>query len=201
MLTRARTQALPRVQRGASLIEVLVTLVILMIGLLGLAGVTTRANVAAVESFQRVQALELVQDMAARLRGNARNAACYDGKRTDKPPTDSGGAPLSLCQEDLKDWSDRVNANADNQETDAAARDQLIGALGCIDQASTNQNATTYRIALAWQGLQPTDAPTQDGAAFPCGADRYRNSDGKVDERLHRVVSIEVVILTPWATP
>ncbi|MGE5027346.1 MAG: prepilin-type N-terminal cleavage/methylation domain-containing protein, partial [Betaproteobacteria bacterium] len=47
---------------GFSMIEILVTLVILLIGLLGLAGLITRSQQAEMESYQRAQALILLQD-------------------------------------------------------------------------------------------------------------------------------------------
>ena len=66
-----------RGQHGATLIEVLVSLVILMLGLLGLVGVMIQSQRAQVESYQRVQAVLLVQDMTARLNSNKAVASCY----------------------------------------------------------------------------------------------------------------------------
>ena len=57
-------------QKGSSLIEVLVTLVILMIGLLGLVGLLVQSQRSQVESYQRVQALVLLEDMASRINTN-----------------------------------------------------------------------------------------------------------------------------------
>ena len=67
----------PRLQRGATLIEILVSLVILMLGLLGLIGVMIQSQRAQQESYQRMQALLLVQDMASRINGNRAAADCY----------------------------------------------------------------------------------------------------------------------------
>ena len=58
------TYATPHSQRGTSLVEVLVTMVILAIGLLALAGLQARLHVLQIESYQRAQALILLQDMA-----------------------------------------------------------------------------------------------------------------------------------------
>src|SRR5258706_7468791 len=63
--------------RGFAMLEVLITLVILLIGLLGLAGVVARSNAAELESYQRVQALILAQDMVDRINANRKYAACY----------------------------------------------------------------------------------------------------------------------------
>jgi type IV pilus assembly protein PilV len=57
--------------------EVLITVVIMAFGLLGLAGFQVRTSVMEQESYQRVQALLLVQDMAERIYANRANAATY----------------------------------------------------------------------------------------------------------------------------
>ncbi|HEY0563491.1 MAG TPA: prepilin-type N-terminal cleavage/methylation domain-containing protein, partial [Methylophilus sp.] len=50
-------------QQGSTLLEVLITIVILAIGLLGLAGLQSRLHVSEMESYQRAQALVLLNDM------------------------------------------------------------------------------------------------------------------------------------------
>ncbi|MHB1054222.1 MAG: type IV pilus modification protein PilV, partial [Thiobacillus sp.] len=64
-------------QRGTSLLEVLVTILILAIGLLGLAGLQARLQVSEMESYQRSQALILLDDMASRIAANRPNALSY----------------------------------------------------------------------------------------------------------------------------
>ncbi len=64
-------------ESGFSMIEVLVTLVILLVGLLGLAGLMMQSQRSEMESYQRVQALSLLQDMASRLNANRKAATCY----------------------------------------------------------------------------------------------------------------------------
>ncbi len=56
--------------KGFSLLEVLVSMFVLALGLLGLAGLQTRVSVAEMESYQRTQALILVQDMVDRIATN-----------------------------------------------------------------------------------------------------------------------------------
>ena len=70
-------RGLRRSQGGATLIEILVSMVILMVGLLGLVGVMIQSQRAQVESYQRIQALMLVQDMATRLNANKSVSTCY----------------------------------------------------------------------------------------------------------------------------
>ena len=61
-------------QRGASMIEVLVTIVILSFGLLSLAGVQARLQKTGLEAYQRSQAMLLLEDMAQRITVNRRVA-------------------------------------------------------------------------------------------------------------------------------
>ncbi|TMH30961.1 MAG: type IV pilus modification protein PilV, partial [Betaproteobacteria bacterium] len=60
--------------RGFTLIEVLISMLIMAIGLLGLAGMQAVAQRAEVESYQRAQALVLVQDMVDRVNANRKVA-------------------------------------------------------------------------------------------------------------------------------
>ena len=65
MLTFRRRAFWP--QGGATMIEVLITIVILAFGLLGLVGLQAKVQLAEVESYQRAQAVVLLNDMADRL--------------------------------------------------------------------------------------------------------------------------------------
>ena len=183
-------------QRGIALIEVLVTLVILLFGLLGLAGVSSRANLAEMESYQRIQALQLVQDMADRLNANRKVAACYSNGATGLQ-LDADSATIPNCTMgnaqqqtqvavDLKAWSNMLKGQSETQSTSKLG--VMIGAVGCVtlDDAADN----VYLIAVSWQGLAKTAAPTlADGTtAFPCGNGAYG------DEKLHRVVTTKVRI-------
>lgn len=62
---------------GFSMIEVLVTLVILLTGLLGLAGLMAQSQRSEMESYQRVQAVILLQDIENRINANRKAAVCY----------------------------------------------------------------------------------------------------------------------------
>src|SRR5512134_2642451 len=62
-----RTDAVPHKSRGFSMIEVLMALLIIVLGLLGLAGLQVRIQQAEFESYQRAQALVLLQDMVDRI--------------------------------------------------------------------------------------------------------------------------------------
>ncbi|CAN7196880.1 type IV pilus modification protein PilV [Variovorax sp. LjRoot130] len=183
-------------QHGVALIEVLITLVILLVGLLGLAGVSSRANVAEMEAYQRIKALQLVQDMADRLNANRKVASCYSNgatgvqlsaTSTTVPACTAGNVQQQTqAAADLTAWKDLINGQAETQSS--AKLGAMIGAIGCVtlDDAANN----IYLIAVSWQGLAKTAAPTlMDGStAFPCGSGAYG------DEKLHRVVTTKVRI-------
>jgi type IV pilus assembly protein PilV len=190
---RTRRPATP--QRGAALIEVLVSIIILLFGLLGLAGVSSRANLAEMESYQRIQAVELVQDMADRLNANRKVASCYSngatgvqlGANSTTIPTCTAGSVQQQTQAaaDLTAWSNMIQGQAESKS--GSKLGAMIGALGCVTQDDpVNQ---IYTIAVSWQGLAKTSAPTlSTGAAFPCGNGTYG------DEKLHRVVTTKIRI-------
>lgn len=184
-------------QRGIALIEVLVTLVILLFGLLGLAGVSSRANLAEMESYQRIQAVQLVQDMADRLNANRKVASCYSngstgvqlGVDSTSIPICAAGSPQQNSQAaaDLTAWRNLIQGQAETETQSGTKLGAMIGALGCVTLDDPVNNI--YMIAVSWQGLAKTSAPTlSTGAAFPCGNGAYG------DEKLHRVVTTKVRI-------
>lgn len=171
-----------RQNAGFGMIEILVTLVILLIGLLGLAGLLTRSQQAEMESYQRAQALILLQDMSDRINANRKVAACY-AITTDAtngtpyfgtgyvgtPNCASGTATpeqILRANSDMTAWS---NALKGASETKGGANvGVMIGARGCV---KTVAGATdTYMIVVAWQGLSSTSAPP---ASLACANDQY----------------------------
>ena len=170
-------------QQGFTLLEVLVALVILVFGLLGLIGMQAYTQVATFEAYQRGQALILVQDMADRLSTNRATAACY-AITTDAAggtPYAGTGAAVPTCTAAAGTTATRAIANADLAAWDAALKGAsetlggaqvgaALGARGCISfDAVTN----SYRVAVAWQGMAPTVAPTAGDATATCGKDLF----------------------------
>ena len=188
-----------RAERGFTMLEVLVSLVILVFGLLGMIGLQARAQVATFESYQRGQALILVQDMADRVATNRRAAGCY-GITTDTtngtPYLGIGytGTPVctaavgtaatrTLADEDLRAWDRGLKGAAEVSGTDKIGG--VIGARGCVSfDAPTN----SYRVAVAWQGMAATVAPTAGDPAATCAKNLYGT------ETQRREVSVTVRI-------
>jgi type IV pilus assembly protein PilV len=152
---------------GISLIEVLVAIVIVSFGLLGLAGLQGRATSAELESYQRGQALILLQDMVNRIENNPADA---DGYLTGETPlgTGSASADCSVLTDraaiDACEWSRLLQGASESIGTRSVGA--MINARGCIDATGA---AREYRVAVVWQGMGETAAPTSTN----CGSNLY----------------------------
>lgn len=188
----------PRTHSGIALIEVLIALVVMMVGLLGLAWANNRANLGEMEAYQRAQAMLLLQDMAGRLSANRQVASCYSNGATGvQVGTGSTSSSVPACgagnaqqqarvASDLSDWDSQLKGQSETT-TAGASVGAMISAVGCVMQDSTT--SSVYMIAVSWQGLTPTQAPTlANGTPFPCGSGLYG------DEKLHRVITTKVQI-------
>lgn len=165
-------------QRGLSLIEILVTLILVAVGLLGLVGLLVQSQRSQFESYQRVQALTLLDDMVGRIQANRAVARCYavssasgdtflgnGSSLTDyqagastTPSCDGASAQQgSMVLADLRAW----NALLLGAGEIAASGDKagaMIGARGCV-QAITG-SPHTYQVSVVWQGIADTASPT-----------------------------------------
>lgn len=192
------TRPIP-MQRGFTMLEVLVSLLILLIGLLGLAGLLVTTQQGEVEAYQRKQAAVLLQDMLDRLTANPK-AAGAAGQCYAITTNIAGGTPSlgtgnavnaafvcgagSVSQQargaaDMAAWNNALLGTSERKG--AAEVGAIIDARGCV----TNPSAETYTVSVAWKGLQPTVAPP---AAYTCGLNQY------TDERLRRVISVTIRI-------
>jgi type IV pilus assembly protein PilV len=192
-------------QAGFSMIEVLVTLVILLVGLLGLAGMMMQSQRSEMESYQRVQALILLQDMVGRINTNRKAAPCYaittvatDGSpylgnsSTISPPVcDAATAVGSTTDQqtravqDMTEWNDLLLGAAEVTTSGTTTNiGSMIGARGCV-----SYDATTgiYLVSVAWQGMGKTTAPP---AAWNCATGKY----GAEADGLRRVVGLTLKI-------
>ena len=170
-------------QRGTSMIEVLVTVVILTFGLLGLAGMQSRMQQSEMEAYQRAQALVLLEDMANRLAVN-RDAAAAASYVTSTPlGTDFDcsidGASTRQAR-DACEWSDALQGAAETAGGNKIGA--MVGARGCIE--SLPGGANQYMVTVAWQGRMPLTAP-----AAACGQNLYDSGDNCTGDRCRRTVT------------
>lgn len=176
-------------QSGASMIEVLVTLVILLVGLLGLAGLMVQAQRSEMESYQRVQALVLLQDMVGRINANRADVASYAitdiGDPADGQPaaSDCATASATIAARDLCEWSNALKG-ASEQQAGLGSVGTLVGGRGCITYDAATNVAV---ISVVWQGLGDSAAPP---ASLGCGAGLYGS------EAMRRVVSLPIRFAT-----
>jgi type IV pilus assembly protein PilV len=192
MKSRIHSFSRARRQSGATLIEVLVSLFILMVGLLGLVGVMIQSQRAQLESYQRVQALMLVQEMASRVAANKLVASCYvqasyiDGTTTIPAATSCGTGTTpqkTQFRQDLLDWQTLLTGAAE-KDSGGSSIGSVLGARGCI----TSPSANVYQISVAWQGSAATTAPP---AGITCATGQYG-----ADDSLRRAVSVMIQIQT-----
>ncbi|HET7832108.1 MAG TPA: type IV pilus modification protein PilV [Gallionella sp.] len=173
-------------QLGFSMVEVLVTLIILLVGLLGLAGLSIQAQRSQMESYQRVQALVLLDDMVERINANRANVASYVTTNIGDPADGQPAANvcptlLTIAARDLCEWSNALKGVSE-QKSGVGSVGTLAGGRGCITYDAASRIAV---ISVAWQGLGETVAPP---ASLNCGAGLYGS------ETRRRVVSLPVRI-------
>lgn len=209
------TDPMPRVCRGSTLLEVLVTLGILAFGLLGLAGLQSKIQQANMESYQRAQATILLSDMVERMNVapavNAASASCYalaqDADReaclaqrvegyVSPTPLGTGDDWFGPCPtapgagRDQCEWSRALKGSAERQSFRRVGA--MIGARGCIarlqppDPTPAVCTPGVYLVTVAWQGLHRTVAPQN-----ACAEDLYG------DDAFRRTVSARVVVGLP----
>jgi len=169
--------------KGFTLIEVLISLLILTLGLLGLAGMQAVAQRAELESYQRAQALVLLQDMVDRVNANRKVAGCYAFTPSAGTTFAGTGASAPTCTSVFGTALQRAQADADmlawhNLLTGAAETlganqvGAMVGARGCVI-LDTTVTPNVYRVQVAWQGMTPTVIPTSVDATLTCATGQY----------------------------
>jgi len=154
-----------------------------------------KAQKAELESYQRVQALVLIQDIIDRMNANRTDsfsqayvtASPVGGGGTLTDCTGKVGAPLDLCE-----WANLLNGmteTAGGSNCSTASGAGCIGAMtaarGCIAyDASTELTDSTgavqagtglYTITVVWEGMSSSVAGTASCGTAPYGA-RMANS-------------------------
>ena len=188
---------------GFSLLEVLLTLFIVTVGLLGLVGMQVVAQEAEAESYQRAQALVLMNDIVDRINTNRKAAICYSittDPNSGAPHLGTAGTgkyaigsyscpslatnPLAVAraQFDLQAIDDLLLGATETTGGGATRVGAMLGARACIGFDAATQ---TYSVAVAWQGLNPTFSPaTWDALKTPayarnCALSRFGANDAQ----------------------
>src|SRR5690606_4185857 len=107
-----------RVARGFSLLEAMIALVVLSVGMIGIAALHGHSLSAARSAHLRTQAVNLVSDMADRIRVNPLGGAAYGGPAANQQcDPESGGAyctPEQMAAHDLFVWQKLVSERLPN---------------------------------------------------------------------------------------
>ncbi len=166
--------------KGFSMIEVLVALLIIAVGVLGAVALQTRAVQAGMESYQRTQALLLVEDMMARLKNNkahvstcyaavGRGTTAYLGSGVSTAPSGCN----TVADADLAAWHGLLLGAAEIQGSGSSAQQVggILNARGCIDPLVANGE---FRVSVAWQGMSKLASSTDKNA---CAQGAYEHDD------------------------
>lgn len=179
-----------RSQRGALLIEVLVTIVILAIGLLGLAGLQARLQLSEMESYQHAQALILLNDMSSRIATNRNAALGYVTATALGAGMTCPAATATATQreQDTREWCVTLQGAAEKSGANDVGA--MVGGRGCVQSAGAN----TYMVTVAWQGLVPISAPP---ASVVCGQNQYNTAGTScINDLCRRAITTIVRIAT-----
>ena len=201
--------------RGFTLIEVLVTLVILTFGLLGIAGLMAKGQRASFEAFQRQQAISIASDIAERIRANRKQTAAYvaaaplgtpvgQGNQynglLDAAITDCGTYTCTTAQlaaYDIALWDGLLLGYSEAQVAGGAKVGGIVNARGCVAQTADTSGTCppapspsvpytlTVRVSVAWEGNEDTLVPTSS----TCGQGVYSA------ETRRRVVVLDMMVL------
>jgi type IV pilus assembly protein PilV len=168
---------------GFTLIEVLIALIVLAFGMLALARALGRSAQEELEAQQRAQAMTLAAEMASRIGNNPKQAALYVGDYVAAGPVEDCAAldPAAVVELDQCEWRNRLRG-ADTFDGERGIGSP-IAARGCVINTAPN----IYVVAIAWQGVLPTEP-----ADSPCGADQF----GPGTEKTRRVYSTTFQIAT-----
>lgn len=164
-----------RNQVGSSMIEVLVTLIILLVGLLGLAGLQMHGQRSQMESYQRVQALILLQDMVGRINANRLVGSCYAFTTTDSATTadtpyvgtTAGGNHLTMppaCAAGTADQNNRAIADLTAWDNALLGTAEIVSGVTNVGAMIGARGCVTYSAALAV--ISPTTASAVPGTGI-----------------------------------
>lgn len=162
--------------RGSALLEVLITVVIVGLGLLGLAGLQARFHVLEYESYQRAQAVVIMNDIVERISANRDIASSYvatiGGTGALVDCSSLSGAALDLCElgNQLKGAGEQKGGSSIGAMSDGKA---CITAFTATATKSFGRCQTGVQIDVVWRGRSSTIIPVA-----ACGAGEFGSDDG-----------------------
>ena len=161
-----------KVQRGFTLIEVLIAFIILSFGLLGAVALQAKAKQASFDSMQRAAAVALGNDIIQRIRAidTSQLVAHYKKDFTSKTPISSsttcfGGSCSAeqIALLDLEQWKRAIQAR-----NNTGSLDDARVCINPVAVADTGGKGFNIEVIISWQGRQEFKANTVTGKVT-CG--------------------------------
>jgi type IV pilus assembly protein PilV len=138
---RGPLYATRRALHGFTIVEALVALVVLAVGMLGIASLYVTTLRASGSATSRMQAINLANDLGARIRANRTAGAAYGGAAAATADTCTGTGvtctPAQMAAHDLEAWQRAIQA-------------ALPGAPVGVVNVDTTTTPPTYQIRVSW---------------------------------------------------
>jgi len=161
------------VQRGFSLIELLVALIVFSVGLLAVAGLQTVSKQSNFEALQRTAASQIAYGLLEDMRVNGDAIGTYTGagemgggNRGGEPAPNCGGTAICNAAQkaahDLWFWEQMLDGNLE-MNGNAGAGGLVLPTL-CV-AGPAGGGAGIYTVTIAWRGA----ASMNNGNASGCG--------------------------------
>ncbi len=167
-----------KLQKGFTLIEVLIAFIILSFGLLGAVALQAKAKQASFDSMQRAAAVALGNDIIQRIRVNDTSALVtqYKGSFTSETTLNSSNtcfkdscSSSQIAVLDIEQWKRAIRARENTGSLDDATV--------CVNPeavAGSGGKAFNIEVIISWQGRQEFTA-NENTANIDCGtADKKR---------------------------
>ena len=174
------------VQRGFSLIEVMVSTLVVSVSVLAMAGMQVTAKRLGHESVQRTSATSLAMDLIERMRSNPEALTSYvttgigGGSITAEPTPDCSDTGTNSCTfaelatHDLWEWEQVLDGASETREVDGdpVPVGGLLNPTACI---AVTGGAVV--VSIVWEGYQSISNPVSDTCGT--GLDKYGVDDAK----------------------
>lgn len=141
-------------QAGFNLLEVLIALIVLAVGLLGLAALQNMGLRLSHQSYERTQAVLLVEEMIDRMRANAAGVLANDYllAETSTPPAAGTDCANSFCNSsamaayDLNQWISTISGTA-TAINPGVTRPALVAGTGAVVAVG----GSLFDVTVTWQ--------------------------------------------------
>ncbi|OED40600.1 type IV pilus modification protein PilV [Endozoicomonas sp. (ex Bugula neritina AB1)] len=178
-------------KNGFTLIELLIALLVISVGLLGVARLAVETQKQSQQISQRTIALELANNLMARVSANPTALAQYDDPIPANQPKDcttNACSTSELAQHDLWQWNQALQgATITRAENNAVIRINTGGLV--LPTACRVINNNTVTITLVWRGKHVM--PNRQNNNCALNDANYRQS---ANNDLRRLLSIATLI-------